>query len=144
MLLLGLLFGVATWSCSDGDGEQEFTVKDQLPQAAQTLINTYFTDYEIVRVIKNNDNPVWYEVEFRGGGDIKFNADGLWYEVEADRNRAVPQGFYPANIDTYVSTNYSGAYIEEIDRVPSGFKVDLNTDVDLLFNGNGDFISIQR
>lgn len=144
ILLLTFAFGTITWSCSNGDTEEEITIVDQLPIGAQTFLNQYFQGYQIVRVIKNNDNPVWYEVEFRGGGEVKFNAHGEWYDVEADRTLAIPKGFYPTPIDSYVSSNYPNAYIEEIQRINTGYEVDLNNDIDLIFNTNGDFISIQK
>lgn len=144
VMALLLMFGAGSWSCSDGDTEEEPTVVTSLPQPAQDFLKTYFTDYEIVRVTRNNDTPLWYEVQFRGGGEVKFDASGLWYEVEGDRGQAVPQGFYPAAIDTYVAANYPGRYIAEIQRDARGYEVDLDNDVDLLFNPEGAFLQVKH
>ena len=43
-----------------------------------------------------------------------------------------------------MAANYSGAYIDEIDREPYGYDVDLNTGVDLRFNADGAFLGINR
>ncbi len=144
LLLAALMLGLLPAACSDGDTEEEPIVPTELPAEAKTLLDTYFTGYEIVQTIRNNDTPVTYEVWFRGGGKVKFDAQGRWYEAEADRDRVLPTGFYPLPIDTYVAANYSGAYIDEIDREPYGYDVDLNTGVDLRFNADGAFLGINR
>lgn len=144
VMLMALCLGFTFVACSDGDTEEEITVKDQLPMEAKSFINSYFIDYEIVKVIKNNDNPVWYEVQFRGGGEIKFDANGRWYEVEGDHNLPLPKGFYPEAIDTYVAANYPNSFIEEMQRDARGYEVDLHNEVDLLFGTTGDFLGIKR
>lgn len=143
-LLLAMLFGFCCWSCSDGDTEEEITVVDQLPTEAKTFLATYFNDYEVVRVIKNNDNPVWYEVQFRAGGKVKFDAKGRWYEADADNNLPLPNGFYPGAIDGYVLDYYPGFFVTEIDRNASGYEVELNNNVELLFNAQGEFVSVKH
>lgn len=144
LLLAALLMGLLPTGCSDGDTEEEPIVDTELPAQAQTFLRTYFTDYEVVQTIRNNDRPVTYETWFAGGGKVKFDADGLWYEADADRGRALPTGFYPDAIDTYVATNHSGAYIDDIEREPYGYDVELNTGADLRFAADGTYLGTDR
>ena len=72
LLLAALMLGLLPAACSDGDTEEEPIVPTELPAEAKTLLDTYFTGYEIVQTIRNNDTPVTYEVWFRGGGKVKF------------------------------------------------------------------------
>lgn len=144
MLLMTLMVSAMTWSCSDGDDDDEIIIADQLPSKAKSFINQYFPGYEIVRVVMENDKQITYEVSFRGGGSIEFDANGQWYDVEGDEGIPVPYGFYPESIDTYVSINYHGSYIKQIQRKYFGYEVDLSNDVDLNFDSNGNFLSIDR
>lgn len=143
-LLLCILFGISFVACGDDDDDEEITNVDRLPSNAQVFLKTYFVDYEVVKVIKDVTTPVEYEVWFRGGGKIKFNDSGDWQEVEGDMNRAVPTGFYPASIDTYVAANYAGQYIHEIDLKTYGFDVDLSSGIDLIFDAQGNFVRVDK
>lgn len=144
LLLAALMFGVLPSACSDGDTEEEPIVVDELPSEARSLIKLYFPGYEIVQIVRNNDTPVTYEVWFRGGGNLKFDAKGRWYEAEGDRGIALPKGFYPEAIDTYVAANYADTFIHEIDRELYGFDVELGNGVDLRFNAEGGFIGLDH
>ncbi|MBD5486669.1 MAG: hypothetical protein HDR18_14310, partial [Lachnospiraceae bacterium] len=58
--------------------------------------------------------------------------------------KTVPAGFYPAAIDTYISSAYSGSGINEISRIDRGYEVELLNGTDLYFSADGTYIGIDR
>ena len=137
MLLVAVL-SMALWSCSDDDEPVPVT---KLPSSAQTFLNTYFDNVDIISVTKDKDD---YEVLLSNGYSVEFNTSGEWTDVDAPVGKTVPAGFYPAAIDTYISSAYSGSGINEISRIDRGYEVELLNGTDLYFSADGTYIGIDR
>ena len=137
MLLVAVL-SIALWSCSDDDEPVPVT---KLPSSAQTFLNTYFDNVDIISVTKDKDD---YEVLLSNGYSVEFNTSGEWTDVDAPVGKTVPTGFYPAAIDTYISSAYSGSGINEISRIDRGYEVELLNGTDLYFSADGTYIGIDR
>ncbi len=135
VILLSVVAMTAFVSCDDKP-----VTADKLPAKAKTFLSTYFPGIDILSVIKDDDS---YDVDLVDGTDVDFRFNGEWKKVDCE-GRAVPKGFYPANIDTYVAAKYPLAYIEDIEFEQNRYKVGLNIplDVDLVFDKNGNFIGI--
>ena len=114
----------------------------QLPQKAQQFINKHFGDVGFLSA-KQDDGE--YEVMLKDGTKIDFTLQGDWKKVDCE-GRPVPVGYFPESISAYVVTNYSGAYIEEIQFEHNRYEVGLEglgyADVDLLFDKEGQFIGL--
>ena len=137
MLLVAVL-SIALWSCSDDDEPVPVT---KLPSSSQTFLNTYFDNVDIISVTKDKDD---YEVLLSNGYSVEFNTSGEWTDVDAPVGKTVPTGFYPAAIDTYISSAYSGSGINEISRIDRGYEVELLNGTDLYFSADGTYIGIDR
>ena len=137
MLLVAVL-SIALWSCSDDDEPVPIT---KLPSSSQTFLNTYFDNVDIISVTKDKDD---YEVLLSNGYSVEFNTSGEWTDVDAPVGKTVPAGFYPAAIDTYISSAYSGSGINEISRIDRGYEVELLNGTDLYFSADGTYIGIDR
>ena len=137
MLLVAVL-SIALWRCSDDDEPVPVT---KLPSSAQTFLNTYFDNVDIISVTKDKDD---YEVLLSNGYSVEFNTSGEWTDVDAPVGKTVPAGFYPAAIDTYISSAYSGSGINEISRIDRGYEVELLNGTDLYFSADGTYIGIDR
>lgn len=137
MLLVAVL-SMALWSCSDDDEPVPVT---KLPSSSQTFLNTYFDNVDIISVTKDKDD---YEVLLSNGYSVEFNTSGEWTDVDAPVGKTVPAGFYPAAIDTYISSAYSGSGINEISRIDRGYEVELLNGTDLYFSADGTYIGIDR
>ncbi len=140
VILMSVVALTAFVSCND----KPVTV-DKLPSKAKTFLNTYFSGVTVAYVIKEEDGD--YDVDLVDGTEVDFRPNGDWKKVDC-HNRPVPQGFFPASIATYVSNNYVGGYIEEIEFEHNRYKVSLvdasgfETDFDLVFDKNGNYIGI--
>lgn len=129
--------------CMSACAEKTQLVKfNELPQKAQTFIETYFNaaDISFVKMEKDglhND----YDVRMTDGTEIDFDHDGSLEQVDCN-TKAVPAGIVPEKITTYVAEHFTGAFIVkyEIDR--RELKVELNNSLDLEFDKQGNFLRI--
>ncbi len=136
-LLLIAVLGVALTSC-DNDKDEPIPAS-KLPAKATEFITQYFPSANIVSSQKDKDK---YEVYLSDGTDIDFDKDGEWIDVDAPAGKTIPTGFYPADIDIYITDYYSGVGINEISKEKRGFDVELTSGIDLIFASDGTFIGI--
>lgn len=142
--LLVAFLSIAMFSCSDDDEDQPITY-DQLPAMSKDFIKTYFSGEEIVSVTFDKDkNNKEYEVLLRNGFDLSFNTSGEWISVDGPLGATIPDGIAPQPIVNYVSTNYPNEGINEIEKVKTGYEVELTNGYELNFNQNGDFVSLDK
>lgn len=158
MMALGLGL-VALTSCDkDADdviaqGTTTTEALEMLPQEARTVVSS-FAGYTVSRTVQYraaSERGTLYESTLRpqvvAGGvviDIEFDANGLWTDVDAE-NGVLPHDFiaslpsFPTAIVSYIRSN--SLAVEEIERKAYGFKLDLTSDADLLFDKEGVLIS---
>lgn len=123
----------------------DYVTKDvsELPQKAQTTINSKFNGAEIKNIKVDKDNGVVedYEVLFVNGVKIEFDSAGEWKEVSS-RKGDIPQSFIPQNAIDYVKKNHPGQKIVSIEKDRSGIEINLSNDVELKFNKSGKLVEI--
>lgn len=128
-------------ACASGDKPIS---KENLPQAAQTFIQTYFSDKAITLVKQDTDVArKTYDVVFADGTEVEFNGKGLWTEVST-KTGAVPQDLVPETIRTFVSGKYAGQTICRIERERAKTEVKLSNGLELTFNKDGRLIDIDN
>lgn len=129
--------------CMSACAEKTQLVKfNELPQKAQTFIETYFNAANISFVKMEKDGlHNDYDVRMTDGTEIDFDHDGSLEQVDCN-TKAVPAGIVPEKITTYVAEHFAGAFIVkyEIDR--RELKVELNNSLDLEFDKQGNFLRI--
>lgn len=131
ILMMTLLFALQTTACSGGDKVITF---DELPAAAQAFISKYFGGKQVSLVKKDKDGlKTNYDVMLADGTKLEFDNKGEWKDVEA-KTDGVPVELVPAEISSYVSKNYPGQRILQIDRHRSSFEVELSNRLELKFN----------
>lgn len=139
-MLLACMLAVTAWSCSDDDKDDTPIVVNDLPQAAKTFISTYYAGVSVAGVVRDSDHgTIEYDVKFVNGHEVTFNAAGEWIDVDAPTGSSIPDGIAPAAIVEYLTENFPLAGINEISKTPTGYEVELTTNVDLLFNADGSF-----
>ena len=109
----------------------------QLPQKAQQFINTHFSGVEVLSATMDDD----YEVYLANGTKVEFTMQGEWKEVKCP-GAAVPAAIIPTAISKYVKANFPNTTIVKIDKKYSGYEVELNNDLELKFDKNGNFIGL--
>lgn len=114
-------------------GDKPITVSE-LPSKAQSIVKQYFKGKDILLVKMDNDIvSKSYEVVFATGEELEFNGSGEWTKIECKRS-SVPTSLVPQAIRSYVSKNYSGAKIVEIEKERSQYEVKLSNGLELTFN----------
>lgn len=129
----------------DGDNHNEVVVNPTtLPTAAKTFISTHFPDATIRLVEKQNTaiaNGSVYDVSLSNGFEIDFDAAGNWIDIDGN-HQAVPVALIPEKIKAYVTANYPAQFIISIDKEKTYTDVDLNNNVELVFDTQGNFLRI--
>lgn len=117
---------------------------NQLPAKAKTFIHQYFKDVKVMNVIQDKDVfSKDFDVNFENGTKIEFDRTSNWKEIKT-LSGSVPSSLVPAKIKQYISNNYKGASIVEIDKDAYKIDVELSNGVDLDFDKNGNFLRIDR
>ena len=88
-----------TTALADNDRAIQF---NQLPQAAQTFLNSHFKNAKIAMVTAERE---WlgqeYKVVFVNGDKIEFDSKGNWENIEC-KHSTVPKGAVPTAISKYL------------------------------------------
>ena len=135
-----LSLGILTANADNG----RIIVKENLPQKAQLLIDTNFKDAKITYVKDERDYlERSYEVLFANGTKVEFNRNGEWKEVDCRRSE-VPAAIIPAQIVKYVSDNYPGAKILQIERDRNDYELRLSNRLELTFDKKYNIIDIDN
>ena len=140
--------GFTTISCNnDDDSNVSYVEINTLPTSAKDFVNTNFAGVEILNIEKfapAKSNGVMYEVNFKNGSEVEFDESGNWIKVEATGNGTIPTGFISTSILTYIASNYPNIGINQIEKIATGFEVELTNDVDLIFDANGNFVRVDK
>ena len=115
--------------------------KEQLPAAAQTFIQKTFPGQTISYAKVDSDGRKTYEVRLSNGTEVEFDKNGTWDKVDCNYS-AVPANLVPANIATYVKSNFPGATIVKIDKERYGYDIELSNDLELKFNKSGQMLRV--
>ena len=109
----------------------------ELPQKSQQFITTHFSGVEVLSVTVDDD----YEVYLANGTKVEFTLQGEWKEVKCPGS-AVPAAIVPAAITKYVKAQFPNSAIVKIDKKYRGYEVELNNDLELKFDKDGNFIGV--
>lgn len=112
----------------------------ELPNKAQTFLNNHFSALKISYVIKDKGFfSTEYEVTLENGVQVEFNQDGDWKSVDG-QDRSIPTAFIPTKITKYIKEKFPNMTISKIEKDSQKYEVELNGDLDLEFNLNGDYL----
>lgn len=136
--ILSLFLGIGV-ACADND--RPITV-NQLPAKAQQFIATYFSDQKVSFAKEEHDFlEVTYEVLFANSIKVEFAKNGEWKEVNC-KYSVVPDGIVPAQIVTYVKSNFPDVRIVSIERGRRDIEVSLTNNLELTFDLDYNIIDI--
>lgn len=112
-----------------------------LPQKSQQFVNQHFSDKTILAVLLDKELfDKQYEVVFTDGSKIEFDKKGNWEEVECKLSPGVPLTFVPTNMVSYLKTNFAHTFVESISIEHKRYEVELNNDLELVFDTNGNYL----
>lgn len=114
----------------------------ELPETAQTLIQTYFQGKTIaLTTMEGGVVSKSYDVVFASGEKLEFDSKGNWTEISCEGS-AVPTDLIPEAILQYVERTYPGQAIVSIEKDRSETEVELANRTEITFNKKYQVIDI--
>ncbi|RPE00901.1 hypothetical protein EGM88_00705 [Aureibaculum marinum] len=134
------LDGNFLYSDNDSDDENEETLTyAELLENIKSFIETHFSDVSVKEITKEtNGSYVKYEIEMFNDIEMDFDANGELTSIEVDAG--IPTAIISENISSYVSENYPDATIVEWDLDRRKQEIELDNDVELVFDLDGNFL----
>ena len=136
----------------DDDGEDNFGDEDispaDLPESIRTFVATHFSGANIEEAERENNGN--YELELSNDVELIFDANGEFLgrvddeddEERDDDDIAISE--LPQSIIDYIATTYPDHSIIEAEREDDeSFEVTLNNGMELLFDAEGNFLSVE-
>ncbi|MCG9971319.1 PepSY-like domain-containing protein [Christiangramia crocea] len=152
-----VFFALLLQSCSDNDDDNSagpdlnavafsadaHVQTSTLPQNILDYITENYPDLRIVEAeIEDNQN---YEIELSDGTELIFNSEGDFLGIDDEENEFDDEEIDPSDLPQvildFISNNYPGVNIEEAELENNGnYEVELENDVELIFDANGNFL----
>ena len=115
---------------------------DQLPELAKTFVKTNFASAKVLYSSVDDDIVAPdYEVILDNGFEIQFKNDGRLESIDANMGN-IPEAIIPAQIKTYVKTNYPNVTYKEYEVGARSYEVKISNGLELTFNSDFKVIEI--
>ncbi len=134
--ILATLF-ISLAACAD----QEYAVNyAQLPEDAQHFITTYF-NIDDISYIKVEREGLFneYTVYLKNASTIEFNHTGKLESIDCART-PIPEGIMLSTIADYLNQHFPNLFAVKYSIDTLHIEVELNNDLELIFDLNGKFI----
>lgn len=139
MLIILATLALSLTACAD---HQQLINQSELPVLAQTFIQKYFNLAEVSYIERERDGMHHeYNVYLKDATKIEFDHQGNLQSVDCKRN-PVPEGIVPELIMSYVGLHHPDNFIVEYVIEYRHLKVELNNDLELVFDLEGHFIRV--
>jgi len=117
---------------------------DILPQNSRDFIDQNFSSATIESAKEDSSWEFWdkdekYEVRLSNGIKLDFNKNGEVTEIDSNNREAIPEDALPANLVSYVKSNYAGAQIISWEKDDDEQEVKLANGTELEFDAQGNF-----
>lgn len=124
---------------------QERTIKPMdLPRNAQILIKETFNFQKVTLAEMDADSrETEYTAYLADNTKIEFDAEGNWKEVE-NRQGLIPASLIPSEVSAWCSKHHPNIKIVQIKKEHGSIEVELENDVDVVFNPKTGRVSVQK
>lgn len=137
LLLIAIMFYSALYSFAQ-DKQMPFS---QMPEKVQSFVKKHFSQQTVVS--SKLDVEVTgreYEVKLSDGTELEF--DSKLNIKSIDSKVKLPDGVIPSKILLYTKKNYPNNYITDWERKTNYQKIELNSELELIFDKDGQFIRL--
>ena len=111
---------------------------EKLPAQAKQFIAAHFNGVDVLSVRKDGFQ---YDAVLFDGTELEFSHSGQWIKVDCGLN-PLPDGILPANTAKYLAAKFPMNFATHVKYEHKRYEVELNNDLDLVFDKNGNFIGI--
>lgn len=124
-------------ACAD---HYQFINYSELPAQAQAFVQKYFNLEDISHVERDRDGVHYeYNVYFKNATEIDFDYQGNLQSIDC-KHIAVPKGIVPEVIMSFISLHYPNLYVVEYVIDYRHQTVELNNEMELIFDREGRFL----
>ncbi len=109
---------------------------DKLPNQAKQFIAAHFPGVDVLSVRKDGFQ---YEAVLFDGTELEFRHNGQWIKVDCGMN-PLSNCILPANTTNYLTTRSPMNFATHVKYEHKRYEVELNNELDLLFDKNGNFM----
>ena len=114
---------------------------EKLPKPVSNAALQYYTPDEILFITKDKElGKDEYEFMLADGTKIEFYENGQLHKVKSQQG--VPEALIPANMLKYIKATFPNSIVTEYKNERMMKKIEINNDVDLVFNRKGKFLRI--
>lgn len=109
---------------------------DKLSNEAKQFVAAHFNGVEILSVRKDGFK---YDVLLFDGTEIEFKCNGQWKEVDCGMN-PLPAGILLPNTAQYLAAKFPMNFPTHVKYEHRRYEVEMDNDLDLVFDKNGGFM----
>lgn len=109
---------------------------DKLPAQAKQFIAAHFNGVDVLSVRKDGFQ---YDAVLFDGTELEFRHSGQWIKVDCGLN-PLPEGILPANTAKYLAAKFPMNFATHVKYEHKRYEVELNNELDLVFDKNGNFM----
>lgn len=109
---------------------------DKLPAQAKQFIAAHFNGVDVLSVRKDGFQ---YDAVLFDGTELEFNHGGQWIKVDCGLN-PLPDGILPAPTAQYITAKFPMNFATHVKYEHKCYEVELNNELDLVFDKNGNFM----
>ena len=113
-----------------------------MPQVLQDTIGAHYTPDQVLIVTFEKVMPKHYVYEFRMADGTKLKYTHKARLIKIENEKGIDLTFVPSGIKKYVTETFPNAFIVEYKRSTMRQEVELNIDVELIFDRSGRFLRI--
>ena len=139
LTLMALLLGLFCLTAG-AKGKQPIAI-EKLPRAVKAAAMQHYTPDQILFItMEKQVGKDEYEFSLADGTKVEFYENGQLHKIKSQQG--VPDAFIPENMLQYIKATFPNSIVTEYknDRIMK--KIEINNDVDLVFNRRGKFLRI--
>lgn len=138
-----ILVAISLFVFSNANAQKKYLAVSETPGQIISYINAHFPKSEIISVKKDKEVlKTEYKVKLNTMVELEF--DGNFSIKKIESKSALPQSVVPEKIVAYIHKNYPNNKILEWKKEKKGQRIELDNDIDVVFDLNGKFLGIDR
>ncbi|MBQ1859111.1 MAG: PepSY-like domain-containing protein [Paludibacteraceae bacterium] len=132
----------STFSFSACAKEETVVAFAELPQQAQSVINTHFNPNDVSVITMEKDIlDTEYDVRFSNGTKVEFDKSGELTKVDCGQQR-VPDALLPEPVRKYIAAQFPKDFVTEWSKDDFRWKAELSNRLELIFNRKFEYVGL--
>lgn len=138
--ILLILLGMYVSACDKNDNERIIPI-EKLSDKIKNYVSIHFPKNKILKAVEERDNnTIKYELDLEGYISLEFDVNSKVIEIKSYQK--LPESVLPAKIIEYVKKNYPDNFIISWELDKGIQQIELNNNLELEFDINGNFLRI--